>query len=602
MDVSLSVAPIWDSRGALFGASTIARDITDRKRAEESARAAEDRFRGAFERAPVGMAQVFLDGRLIEVNGALCSLLGYTAGELLERTTIELTHPDDVARTADAIARLASGELASYRAEERLQHANGHPVWVALSVAAVTDGRGRVQHLLAHYLDITDRKRFEAHLAHLAEHDPLTGLLNRRGFETELDRQAAGVTRYGPSGALVMLDLDHFKEVNDTLGHLTGDELIVSIAGVLNRTARGTDIVARLGGDEFAIILPHAVRAEAQAVAEKIVRAVRNQVTVLSGDHRRVVTASVGVAMFDDPGLGGEGVLLNADLALYAAKNAGRNRFSFYDGASTSRAPTKARLDWVERITVALEHDRFELYAQPVLDLRTGRVSRFELLLRMLDDDGAAIGPNEFLHTAERTGLIGRIDRWVTGQAIDLLAHPDLPVDTVLEVNISGLSVGDADLLTFLEERFTQTGADPSRLVFEITETAAVGNVSAARTFAERLTSIGCQFALDDFGSGFGSFYYLKHLLFDYIKIDGEFIANCIASETDQLVIQALVTIAHGLNKRTVAEFVGDEDTLRFVAGHGIDFAQGFHIGEPRAVDDLIRDHGRGAWPDLVRS
>jgi diguanylate cyclase (GGDEF)-like protein/PAS domain S-box-containing protein len=602
IDVSVSLAPIRDSRGEIVGASTIARDITEHKRMDDDLRTAVQRYRPAFESAPVGMAQLDLDGRLVQANDALGDLLGYTASQLLGRTSIELTHPDDAARTVDAIAQLAAGELTSFHAEQRYQRADGDPIWVALSIAAVTNNRGQVQHLLAHYLDITDRKRSEAELAHLADHDPLTGLLNRRGFETELDRQAADVTRYGPSGALVMLDLDHFKEVNDTLGHLTGDELIVSIGEVLKRTVRATDIVARLCGDEFAIILPHALRADAQAVADKIVRAVRNQVTVLSGDHPRVVTASAGLAMFDDPGLSGEGVLLNADLALYDAKNAGRNGYAFYNGASPKHPPTKTRLDWVERINVALEQDLFELHAQPVLDLRTGRVSRYELLLRMLDDDGHVIGPDAFLHTAERTGLIGRIDRWVTGQAIGLLAHPNLPQDTILEVNISGLSVGDADLLTFLEERFTETGADPSRLVFEITETAAVSNVQAARTFAERLTDIGCQFALDDFGSGFGSFYYLKHLLFDYIKIDGEFIANCITSQTDQLVIQALVTIAHGMNKQTVAEYVGDEDTLRFVTNEGIDFAQGYHIGKPDAIDGLISGQGRDSSPDRVHT
>ncbi|HEY8717487.1 PAS domain S-box protein [Pengzhenrongella sp.] len=595
-------APMYDEAGTQVGFISHIEDVTARRQMEEDLLSAERRYRSAFESAPVGMAQLDLDGRLVEVNEALGDLLGYTASRLRGRTTIELTHPDDVERTVDAIAQLAAGELTSFHAEQRYRHADGHPIWVALSIAAVTDSRAQVQHLLAHCLDITDRKRFEAELAHLADHDPLTGLLNRRGFEAELDRQAADVTRYGPSGALIMLDLDRFKEVNDTLGHLTGDELIVSIGEVLKRTVRATDIVARLGGDEFAIILPHALRADAQAVADKLVRAVRNQVTVLGGDHRRAVTASAGVAMFDDPGLSGEGVLLNADLAMYDAKSAGRNGYAFYNGVSPKHPPTKARLDWVERINVALEQDLFELHAQPVLDLRTGRVSRYELLLRMLDDDGAITGPDAFLHTAERTGLIGRIDRWVTGQAIDLLAHPDLPPDTVLEVNISGLSVGDADLLTFLEERFTESSADPSRLVFEITETAAVGNVQAARTFAKRLTDIGCQFALDDFGSGFGSFYYLKHLLFDYIKIDGEFIANCITSQTDQLVIQALVTIAHGMNKQTVAEFVGDEETLRFVASQGIDFAQGYHIGKPDVIDELIRGHGRGSSPDPVHT
>ncbi|WP_407344724.1 EAL domain-containing protein [Pengzhenrongella phosphoraccumulans] len=612
--MSAAATALTDDAGNPVGVATALRDVDELVRAEERAAADRARLRAIVDSMldpQVLLAAVrdevgrIVDFRYVDANPAACEnshldhdrLVGMRVLELLPgqeglnlmelyRQVLETGDPLILDNVVYPLAREGGAErhhdLRGVRAGDELS--------ITWRDATERDAAARALALS------------EANLARLAMHDPLTGLLNRRGFEAELDRKAGEVARYGPSGALIMLDLDHFKEVNDTLGHLTGDELIASIARVLNRSVRGTDVVARLGGDEFAVILPHADRQEAQAAAEKILRAVRNQVTVLSGSHRRVVTTSAGVAMFDDPGLSGEGVLLNADVALYAAKGAGRNRSSFYDGAVPKQPPTKTRLDWVERINVALEKDRFELHAQPVLDLHTGQVSRYELLLRMLDDNGATIGPDEFLHTAERTGLIARIDRWVTGQAIDLLTHPDLSPETVLEVNISGLSVGDADLLTFLEEQFRQTGADPSRLVFEITETAAIGNVPAARTFAERLTDIGCQFALDDFGSGFGSFYDLKHLHFDYIKIDGEFIANCIANQTDQLVIQALVTIAHGLNKQTVAEFVGDENTLRFVADQGIDFAQGYHIGRPDVLDNLIRGNGHGTSPDWVRT
>lgn len=586
--VTANVAPLHDENGMHVANISHIEDITERKRIEDALLAAEQRFRDAFERAPVGMAQLSVLARVDQANDALADLLGYTCEQLLGRSDDELTFPGDASRSATAIARLVSGEATSCQLEKRYLNANGHPVWVTLSAVSVTDDRGQVLHLLAHYLDITERKKFETQLKHLVDHDPLTGLLNRRGFEVELDRQAARVRRSGPGGALLMLDLDNFKQVNDTLGHNVGDELIMSVADLLRRTIRETDPVARLGGDEFAVILPEANLAEAEIVAAKIVQQVREQVMYLSGNQQRIITASVGVAMFDDHALSGQQVLVNADLTMYDAKDAGRNRYACYSTASHKQPRTKARLDWVDRINHALDHDRFELHAQPVLDLRTGRISHYELLLRMLGDDNKPIRADSFLYIAERAGLMRRIDHWVTGRAIDLLAHPKLPADTVLEVNVSGLSVGDPELLAFLEQRLSATGADPARLVFEITETAAVGNIQAARAFSERLGDIGCRFALDDFGSGFASFYYLKHLPFDFIKIDGEFIANCLSSETDRLVISAIVTIAQGLGKQTIAEFVGDQETLEFLTRQGIDFAQGYYVGKPTGIEGLI--------------
>jgi EAL domain-containing protein (putative c-di-GMP-specific phosphodiesterase class I) len=276
---------------------------------------------------------------------------------------------------------------------------------------------------------------------------------------------------------------------------------------------------------------------------------------------------------------------------MYDAKDAGRDRYAFYADEQHDVARSKSRITWAERIEDALENDRFELWAQPLLDLTTGLINSHELLLRMRAVDGEIVEPAQFLDVAERVGLIREIDRWVTAQAVELLARVQIVrTGHRLEVNISGLSVGDESLREHIATEIASHTVDPSGLVFEITETAAVQHVVAAREFAEALREIGCRFALDDFGAGFGSFYYLKHLPFDFVKIDGEFIATCMANLTDRLIIGSVVSIAKGLGKRTVAEFVGDDATMQFLHEQGVDYAQGYHIGRPMPIYDAFPD------------
>ncbi len=419
----------------------------------------------------------------------------------------------------------------------------------------------------------------------MADHDPLTGLLNRRKFEAELERHVQGIKRYGAEGALLMLDIDHFKAVNDTLGHNAGDELIVSIAGALRNRLRSSDVLSRLGGDEFAALLPKADAAEARQVAGDLVGAVRENAALLSGERHKNITTSVGVAMFDErEDLSGEVILIEADLAMYDAKEAGRDRYGFYaPGQRASR--TQAQITWVARIEAALQEGRLVLAAQPILDLRSGEVGKYELLVRMLDDHDELIPPGAFLYIAERFGMIAKIDEWVATRAIELLgSRPALR----LAVNISGRSLGDQALLATLDERLSASRIDPTHLIFEVTETAAVANVTHAQAFAQRLREHGCRLALDDFGAGFGSFYYLKHLPFDYVKIDGEFVQHATSGRIDKLVIEAVVGIAKGLGKETIAEFVIDEQTRRVVEALGVDYAQGYHVGRPGPVERLL--------------
>jgi EAL domain-containing protein (putative c-di-GMP-specific phosphodiesterase class I) len=291
--------------------------------------------------------------------------------------------------------------------------------------------------------------------------------------------------------------------------------------------------------------------------------------------------------VFADDELAGTEMLVSADLAMYEAKEAGRDRFAVYTTGRDAQPRVETRMHWVERIRDALEDERLVLHAQPILDLRSGEIAQHELLVRMLDEHGDVIPPGAFLQVAERFDLVQQIDRWVARRALELIAeHADAGLR--LTVNLSGRTLTDDRLLADLESELARTGADPGCLTFEVTETAAVANIQQAREFAERLRDIGCRFALDDFGSGFGSFYYLKHLPFDYLKIDGEFVSNCLSNRTDQLVIRAVVDIAQGLGKETVAEFASDAELVDFLRAQGVDYAQGFHVGRPRPLSEIL--------------
>jgi diguanylate cyclase (GGDEF)-like protein/PAS domain S-box-containing protein len=596
VEVSLSVSPIKAPDGGVVAVSTVERDITDRKRAVEALLGAEARFERAFNDAPIGMALVSIEpgrlGHLLQVNAALCALTGHSSRDLEATDFQSLTYPGDLEGELALLADVIAGDIQRYEIEKRLIHAEHDVFWVLSTVSLVRHASGAPLHCILQVQDIQERKRFEGHLEYLADHDVLTGLSNRRRFERELERQLSFAHRYGGDGALLLIDIDNFKDVNDTLGHHAGDEIITSVAHLLRERMRESDILARLGGDEFAVLLPNADGSDASAFARDTMEVVR-EAPISAGERRTHITASVGIALFAvDKKQSAEDLMIDADLAMYDAKDAGRDLVVL----STQEHHTRfeARLTGTERIRNALDEDLFTLYSQPILDLRTGDVQQHELLLRMAGPRGELALPASFIYTAERSGLIQAIDRWVVGRAIQLIADRErIGRELRLEVNISGRSVTDAALLDFIERELGAAAVDPGRLIIELTETAAIANMDQARKFVERLRDIGCRFALDDFGAGFGSFYYLKHLPPDYLKIDGEFVRDLPSSATDQTILRSIVQMAQGLDKQTIAEFVGSEETIELLREHGVDYAQGYHVAPPRPVS-TVHPAGRG--------
>ncbi len=548
-------------------------------------------FENAFTHAPIGMALVDMGGRVLRVNDALCRITGYTATAVRAHSFSSLSDPHDVDSDASQHLDLLAGRIQTYQVEKRYQHAWGHSIWVLLSVSLVRDDDGQPRQFIAQVQDISERKELEGRLEHLVDHDFLTALFNGRRFEQALAQETKSAARYGGGGAVLLLDLDHFKAVNDQFGHRAGDDLLKTVAAALRSRTRDTDVLARLGGDEFAIILPQVDATQAEVVADGIVKALRRQTAMLA-DHQIPVTASIGVALFD--GLTNTEILAAADLAMYEAKEAGRDRFALYRPLPDAPLRVSSRLAEAERIQRALTNDQLELYCQPILDLATNAISQYELLLRLRTGDGKLLPPSAFLYVAERFGTILAIDSWVVRQAVALIARETKAGRSLtLNVNLSAKSIGNPEFVAVLDRAVMETPIAPARLVFELTETAAIGNIEHAKTFTAELSERGYRFALDDFGTGFGSFYYLKHLPFDYFKIDGDFIRGFGANATDQLVVEAIVGIAKGMGKKTVAEFVTDQDTTDRLRRSGIDYAQGFHVGVPRPIGETFAPSAR---------
>ncbi|MGO9971402.1 MAG: PAS domain S-box protein [Solirubrobacteraceae bacterium] len=598
VDVEITVSPVRDRSGQITGACSFVRDIGERKQAEAALVEVREQFRYAFEDSPVGMAMLDLDFRLIQVNDACCRMLGYTREQLLAMRLESITHPDDIERERESMFAVLAGEHRFFVSEKRCVHASGHEITVAAHVTLLRYPGGRPMQFLAHFQDITDREHHAQQLEYLADHDALTGLPNHRAFQRELAAHASIVDRYGPAGAVLLLDLDRFAQVNRALGHPAGDSLIVSVAQALRTRLRSSDVLARLGGDSFAILLPKASAATACRVADGILEALHSEAVEIDG-IQRPLTASIGIASFEGRGdRTGEDALVGAEIALSDAKQAGRNRAAVHR-AEEPHARGRGRLTWKKRIEAALEGDGFTLLAQPVVHLATGRVPQYELLLRMLDETGELIAPESFLHIAERLGLGVQIDAWVISHAIRLLADRELEAsDFSLELNLSATSIGDAVLLDHIERELASSQVDPSRLIFEISETDALGAVARATAFGERLSKLDCRFAVDDFGAGFGSFYHLKHMRFDLIKIDGALVRSCRSSSTDRMLIAAIVDIAGGLRTQTVAELVPDSETVALLARLGVDYGQGDHLGTPAplhfhiATRDRLRSGG----------
>jgi diguanylate cyclase (GGDEF)-like protein/PAS domain S-box-containing protein len=537
-------------------------------------------------------------GQVMMLNRQGLMITGYSADEIVGRPFSELVVSEqDSPWLIKELEELRAGHREHLRMDMRLRCRSGDQRIISwfhsrLAVRSPCDGE-----ILSVGHDVTEREQAEQQLAWLADHDPLTELFNRRRFQHEFEQILMASERYQRSGGLLYFDLDQFKYINDTSGHQSGDMLLKMVADKLCQVVRASDIVARLGGDEFAVVIR-------ECDAEGAIQAARKVCTQFSAlefpilGHSHSISTSIGIALFPLHGTTVPELMANADLAMYQAKDGGRGRWHLFSSDERAREQMQNRVYWKEQIEQALREDRFLLYFQPVLEIRTNTISHYEVLLRMRDNRGRIISPDQFIPVAEQSGLIHSIDHLVLRKAITKQAKLwSQGYKFTFSINLSGRVVDDPELLPILEDVLKTTGVDPSSLMFEVTETAAVANMIAAESLMHKIKAYGCRFAVDDFGVGFSSFFYLKRLPVDYVKIDGVFIRQLAESYQDRVFVKALSDITKGLGKKSVAEFVEDASTLMLLREYGVDYAQGYYIGRPTLyIAKTHSSEGKLAW------
>ncbi len=539
-----------------------------------------------LENLPDGIVLIDGNGWVAYSNAAAEQLFGRPVSEMVGAPFHILLAEPFGEEYAGHIRRFNGGdhpEVVGQRRDVFIRRLDSSVVPAELTLCEVRDGGVKSLAAVAH--DIGHRKQEETRLRRMASQDSLTGLVNRTNFERALSEHVDWADRYGNGGAVIALGVDTFQYVNEALGVSGGDEILVGLAELVKGRLRKTDVLARVDGDVFGILAPGTDREKALTLAEQLLDLVRRHSFVVNSEGIRV-TLSAGVSSLNQRAVTGADFLAEAETAMHTAKESGRDRALAY--VAHGHSEVDGRRAWSERVRQATERGLFVLVSQPIVNLKSEQATQHEVLLRMRDDGGGLVEPGSFLATAERFGLIGGIDRWVTQQAVRLIAaHNKEGRDLTLEVNLSGMTMGDSRFPAEVKRELTTSGIDPGCLVFEVTETAAIADIEQARKFALSLARLGCRFALDDFGAGYASFYYLKHMPISYLKIDGEFVRELPASHADQLIVRALVEVCGGLGIKTIAEFVTDQRTMDMVRDLGVDFAQGYHLGKPAPISEL---------------
>ena len=588
-------------------------DITERKRAETALLESERRFRTAFNGAGTGMALVGIDGRFLRVNDELSRITGYSEEELLETSFIAITHAEDQAAGRSLIRRMLSGGQRTFLGEQRYVHKSGTVVWVLVSSSLVVDDADRPLYFITQVQDITERKRAEDLLEHQALHDPMTGLPNRTLLLDRLTHAMARGRRTGRVAAVLFMDLDRLKLVNDSMGHEAGDSLLTAVARRIETILRPQDTAARHGGDEFVIVCEDLESPQhAVVIAERLGDVLAEPFALPAGEA--YVTASIGIAVSRNDGDTPESLLRDADAAMYRAKEKGKARYELFDDLLRQRAADRLRM--VNELNRAQEEAEFELVYQPTVDLQTNRYVGVEALLRWRQGR-SLVPPPEFLNLAEETGLIVPMGQWALRTGCEQLtrwnrerAAKGDAAPLWLSVNVSPRQLASPGLVEFVRETLVETGAEARWLRFEITEQALSGG-SHALDVLSALRDLGIGVFVDNFGTGHSSLSFLRQFPFDGMKVDGSFVSRVSTDPADLAIVRAVVEMARGLGVRTVAENVESEDQAVALAEAGCDEAQGYYFyvpAEPEALGPVLergpvlpRRGAQGVAKDVIR-
>ncbi|HKV08824.1 MAG TPA: EAL domain-containing protein [Thermoanaerobaculia bacterium] len=544
--------------------------------------------------ASIGDGVLATDGeaRVKYLNPVAEKLTGWPRGEAIGRPLAEIfrlveTHDGQDLPT---LVRRCLDQGQSFRLVDRvtLERRDGRRYAIESTCAPIRDHDGHTIGTVLVFQDVSDKRLMALQLAHQATHDELTGLLNRQAFDGHLTRALEEAKSRGTTHALCYMDLDQFKIVNDTCGHLAGDELLCRVTALLQDAIRDTDLVARLGGDEFAVLLPGCSLADAERIIAVFHQSLQ-QFRFTWRDKSFAIGASIGLVAITGQWRTVAHLLSAADHACYVAKEKGRNRIQVYQEDDATFIRRHGEMNWVVRIQQTLERDRFRLFAQQIqpISSQATRGTYFEVLLRMVEDDGRIHLPSDFIRAAERYGLMRSIDRWVIRNCIQTLIEQPPPFLDLLyacSINLSAVSLGDQEFLDFVEEEVVRSGLPPQKICFEITETAAIDNLGQTSKLLTRLVSRGIRFALDDFGTGMSSYSYLKDLPVSFLKIDGKFIKDVVTDQLDRAMVESINQVGHVMGLQTVAEGVASGAIMQHLKDLEVDYAQGNWISPPRPL------------------
>ncbi len=591
--VSVNAFPVRDDSGKVNRFVGIAEDITQGKLAKLAMLKSEEQFRLTFEMAPIGMAITTINGQLKKVNQALCEALGYKEQELLKLSLADITYPEDLELYQTQQEALLENKGSDFQIETRYISHDLRIVDTILKVVIVRDSKGQALHFNNQIVDITERKHMEKQLLHDALHDSLTGLPNRALFMDRLDHELKRAkTNPDYVFAVLFLDLDRFKVVNDSAGHLVGDQLLVEIARRLEKSVNFTDTVARLGGDEFTILLENIHNIQnAIAVAKKIDLALRIPFN-LQG-YELFTSASIGIALSSEGYNKPDEIMRDADLTMYSAKEQGRARYEIFNSSLHERAITRLQLETDMRH--GIEREEFLIYYQPISCLETGKLAGFEALARWKHPTRGIVSPGEFIPVAEETGTIIPLGTWILQKACQQMQlwHEKYPHKSSLQisVNLSGKQLREASLLEKIDSILQKTGLSGEYLKLEITESSLIENMEVATQTLLEIKSRDIKLSMDDFGTGYSSLSYLHRFPVDILKIDRSFVQDIQINKGNYAIVKAIVTLAHVLDMEVIAEGIEDAYQLDQLKLLNCEYGQGYYFAKPlnqQEAEELI--------------
>jgi len=592
--VTYKTAPIFDDEGSVFEVMAEGFLIDAQKKAEIALIAEKERIQTTLE--SIGDAVIVTDRNCIieYMNPIAEKLTGWhgnrAVGQPVQKVFFIINEVTGEPASNPSERSMKEGRIVGLANHTGLVHRDGHTISIEDSAAPIRHPDGEITGSVLVFHDVSQTRRMAKELEYHANHDLLTGLINRRQFEQRLKSALTSLKKKHADFALLYMDLDQFKLVNDTCGHQAGDELLRLLTALIKPRLRERDTFARLGGDEFGILLEHCPPEKTLIIAEEIRQLIKefrfswdNQIFTLGVSIGVVNLMDVWDVEAVDP-------LKLADTACYAAKDSGRNFVYLYQTTDKEILQREGEMNWVNRITQAIELNLFELHAQAIVPLKSGELPAVELLIRMFNkQNGELVPPGAFLPSAERYGLVEKIDRWVVKNTLNFFTQNADLLEKVsyFSVNLSGQAIGNEDFLRYVQSLFIETGVPYNKIAFEVTETDAILNLEKATLFIQQMQKLGCTFLLDDFGSGMSSFTYLKQLPVNKLKIDGAFVHDIVEDKIDRAMVRSINDIGHTVGMKTVAEFVENKEILQHLSAIGVDYAQGYGVSKPEPLNAL---------------